>query len=68
MVNDGAANCNTGTRNINVTAVNDAPAVTTTGTSLAYTENGAATAIDTWLDGDRRRQHQPGRRHGHDHG
>ena len=48
-VNDGSANSNTVTRNISVTAVNDAPVVTTTGTSLAYTENGAATAVDSGL-------------------
>jgi hypothetical protein len=34
---------------ITVTAVNDAPVVTTTGSTLAYTENAAATAIDTGL-------------------
>ncbi|MBK7664783.1 MAG: tandem-95 repeat protein [Sterolibacteriaceae bacterium] len=34
---------------ITVTAVNDAPTVTTTGTALAYTENAAATAIDPAL-------------------
>ncbi len=49
VVNDGSANSNTGTRNISVAAVNDAPAVTTTGTTLAYTENGAATAVDSGL-------------------
>ncbi len=68
VVNDGAASSNTGTRNISVTAVNDAPAVTASGTTLAYTENGAATAIDKWLDGERCRQHQPGQRHHHDLG
>ena len=40
------ANSNTVTRNINVTAVNDAPVLATGGT-LAYTENQAATAINT---------------------
>ena len=49
VVNDGAANSNTGTRNITVTAVNDAPAVTTTGSALAYTENAAATVVDSSL-------------------
>ncbi len=34
---------------ITVTAVNDAPVVTTTGGALAYTENEAATAIDAGL-------------------
>ena len=34
---------------ITVGAVNDAPAVTTTGTTLAFTENGAATAVDANL-------------------
>jgi hypothetical protein len=48
QVNDGAgANnlSNTPTRNINVTAVNDAPVVTA-GATLNYTENDAATVID----------------------
>ena len=49
VVNDGSANSNTGTRNIAVTAVNDAPVVATTGSALAYTENGAATAVDSGL-------------------
>ena len=48
-VNDGSANSNTATRAISVAAVNDAPVVTTTGTTLAYTENGSATAIDNAL-------------------
>ncbi|HSD36510.1 MAG TPA: putative Ig domain-containing protein [Rhodocyclaceae bacterium] len=48
-VNDGGLNSNTVTRNINLTAVNDAPVVSTTGTTLSYTENAAATAIDTGL-------------------
>ena len=34
---------------LTVTPVNDAPVVTTSGTTLAYTENAAATAIDTGL-------------------
>ena len=45
-VNDSALNSNTITSTINITAVNDAP-VLTTGSTLAYTENQAATAIDT---------------------
>ena len=45
-VNDGTANSNTVTRNIAVTAVNDAPVLAAIeGTALAYTENQAATAI-----------------------
>ncbi|MEC5387334.1 DUF4347 domain-containing protein, partial [Uliginosibacterium sp. H3] len=47
-VNDGATT-GSNTRNISVTAVNDAPVVTTTGSTLAYTENAAATAIDNAL-------------------
>jgi uncharacterized delta-60 repeat protein len=35
-----------GSTTVNITAVNDAPAVATTGAALAYTENGAATAVD----------------------
>ena len=45
-MNDGALNSNTVTSTINVTAVNDAP-VLATGSVLAYTENQAATAINT---------------------
>src|SRR5207342_1203865 len=45
-VNDGAANSNTVTSTINVTAVNDAP-VLAGGSVLAYTENQAASAINT---------------------
>jgi VCBS repeat-containing protein len=37
------------TMTVDVTPVNDAPVVTATGTTLAYTENAAATAIDTGL-------------------
>jgi Domain of unknown function (DUF4347)/Concanavalin A-like lectin/glucanases superfamily len=39
----------TDTASLAVTAVNDAPAVTTTGSTLAFTENGAATAVDGGL-------------------
>ncbi|MFN6448022.1 MAG: FG-GAP-like repeat-containing protein [Nostoc sp. DedSLP05] len=46
IVNDGSLNSTTVTRDINLTAVNDAPVVTPTSTPLAYTENDAATAID----------------------
>src|SRR5207302_119889 len=42
---DGAAHSNTVTSTVNVTAVNDAPALTT-GRTLSYTENGAAAAIN----------------------
>src|SRR5258706_7471 len=49
--NDGSASNNLGsaTRTITVTAVNDAPVVTTSTGALAYTENDPATAIDTGL-------------------
>src|SRR6202022_2030231 len=46
ITNDGAANSVAATDTINVTPVNDAP-VATAGHTLAYTENQAATAIDT---------------------
>jgi Ca2+-binding RTX toxin-like protein len=46
VVNDGAANSIAVTRNINITAVNDAPVATATNSALAYTEN-ATTAIDS---------------------
>ncbi|MBK7238557.1 MAG: tandem-95 repeat protein, partial [Sterolibacteriaceae bacterium] len=49
VVNDGAANSNTGTRAISVAAVNDAPLLTTSGSALAHTENVPATAIDPAL-------------------
>ncbi|WP_345530972.1 putative Ig domain-containing protein [Viridibacterium curvum] len=49
LINDGSANSNTATRNISVAAVNDAPVVTTTGSTLTYTENGSATAVDAAL-------------------
>ncbi|WP_077002754.1 DUF4347 domain-containing protein, partial [Variovorax sp. KK3] len=45
-VNDGAAASNTVTSTVTVTAVNDAPTLAT-GSSITYTENGAATAINT---------------------
>src|SRR5205814_7364883 len=45
-VNDGSANSNTVTSTVNVTAVNDAPTLAT-GTTLNYTENGAAAAVNT---------------------
>ena len=46
VINDGTADSNTATRNVTVTAVNDAPVVTTTAAALAYTENQAATLVD----------------------
>src|SRR5207302_5944462 len=47
-VNDGAANSNTVASTVNVTAVNDASTLAT-GTTLNYTENGAAGAINAAL-------------------
>ena len=49
VVNDGTDPSNTATRDIGLTAVNDAPVVATTGSALAYTENQAAIAIDPAL-------------------
>ena len=49
VVNDGAVNSNTVTSTVNVTAVNDAPVLATSGTTLAYTENSAATVVDSGL-------------------
>ena len=46
---DFGASSNVATRTIDLTAVNDAPVVTTSAGSLAYTENDAATAIDAGL-------------------
>ncbi|MBX9258673.1 putative Ig domain-containing protein [Desmonostoc muscorum CCALA 125] len=46
VVNDGTANSTAVTRNINITAVNNAPVATATNSALAYTEN-ATTAIDS---------------------
>ncbi|MSQ72350.1 MAG: hypothetical protein EXR27_13800 [Betaproteobacteria bacterium] len=49
-VNDGALASNIATRTITVSAVNDAPVeATIEGATLAYTENGAATAITSTL-------------------
>ena len=47
--NDGNGGVAQETVAINVTPVNDAPSVTTTGTTLAYTEGDVATAIDPGL-------------------
>ena len=44
-VNDGDVNSNNQTTTVNVTAVNDAPVVTPTGTPLGYTENDPPTAV-----------------------
>jgi Ca2+-binding RTX toxin-like protein len=46
IVNDGTANSTAVTRNINITAVNDAPVATATNSALTYTEN-TITAIDS---------------------
>ncbi|MEH1821952.1 MAG: cadherin-like domain-containing protein [Nostoc sp.] len=48
IVNDGSTNSTTVTRNINITAVNDAPIATATNSALAYTEN-ATTIIDSGI-------------------
>ena len=48
VVNDGTLDSSPTTRNINLTAVNDAPVTTATATALTYTEN-AATAIDSGI-------------------
>src|SRR5262249_32521931 len=45
QINDGAANSNTVSSTVNVTAVNDA-SVLATGSTLNYTENGAAAAVN----------------------
>jgi hypothetical protein len=42
----GAAASNVATRNVSLTGVNNAPAVTTTSGSTGYTENAAPTAVD----------------------
>ncbi|WP_292840165.1 DUF4114 domain-containing protein, partial [Nostoc sp. NMS8] len=46
VVNDGSLNSTAVTRDINLTAVNDAPVTTATNSALTYTENAAATIID----------------------
>jgi hypothetical protein len=46
--NDGSIASNTASRTITLTAVNDAPVVTATGSSLAYTEN-ATPALDSGI-------------------
>ena len=47
-VNDGAATSNFPTRNVTITAVNDAPVITTTNAALSYIQNGI-TAIDSTI-------------------
>ncbi|MHC5780067.1 hypothetical protein, partial [Nostoc sp.] len=49
VVNDGSLDSSPATRNINITAVNDAPITTATNTPLTYTENAAATIIDSGI-------------------
>uniref|UniRef100_UPI00262434A2 DUF4347 domain-containing protein n=1 Tax=Zoogloea sp. TaxID=49181 RepID=UPI00262434A2 len=49
VTSDGSASSSAATRDITITAVNDAPVVTTSGSALAYTENDSATAVDTGL-------------------
>ncbi|MFN6478681.1 beta strand repeat-containing protein [Nostoc sp. DedQUE07] len=48
IVNDGTANSTAVIRNINITAVNNAPIATATNSALAYTEN-ATTVIDSGI-------------------
>ncbi len=49
-VNDGDANSNTQTRDINITAVNDAPVeASIEGSALGYTENDGAVAITSTI-------------------
>lgn len=48
-VNDGTKNSAAATRVVNVEAVNDAPVVTTSGSTSSYTEGGAAISIDSAL-------------------
>ena len=66
-MNDGTLNSTAASSTINITPVNDAPVVNAHGGSLAYTENQAATAIDTALTGERCRQCDAGRSDGIDH-
>ncbi len=49
VVNDGADASAAATRNITITAVNDAPTVTTTVSALSYTENDGAVVVDSGL-------------------
>jgi hypothetical protein len=45
-VNDGSADSNTDTRDVSVSAADDAPVVTTSAGNTAYTEEGASVVID----------------------
>ena len=49
VVNDGALASNTATRNISISAINDAPVVGTSASVLLYNENDPATPIDPGL-------------------
>jgi hypothetical protein len=49
VTDDGALPSNTATRTVNLTAVNDAPVVTPTNGSTAYTEGDPATTIDSGI-------------------
>ncbi|MET0382596.1 MAG: hypothetical protein ABW032_04150, partial [Burkholderiaceae bacterium] len=48
-VNDGSLSSAASTKSLSVTAVDDAPVVTTSGGTTAYTENGAPLAVDAGL-------------------
>ncbi|MBV8516272.1 MAG: tandem-95 repeat protein [Acidobacteria bacterium] len=49
VVNDGDVNSNTVTKTMSVTAVNDAPVVTTSGGTTAFVEDSAAVVVDNAL-------------------
>jgi len=49
VANDGTANSNTATKSVSVTAVNNAPVVTTTGGATSFTEAGGAVTVDAGL-------------------
>src|SRR5262249_20707476 len=49
VVSDGTDPSNAGTRDISITPVNDPPVVTTSGSTLPYTENQGAAVIDPSL-------------------
>ncbi|MBL8826329.1 MAG: hypothetical protein JNM18_05040 [Planctomycetaceae bacterium] len=49
QINDDGVMSNVTTRTVNVSATNDAPVVTTAGTTLTYTENNPGTAVDPTL-------------------
>lgn len=46
VINDGTVNSSAATKQISVTAVNDAPVLVTSGGTSAYTENGSAVVVD----------------------